>query len=314
MELGLSQEDLAAALGYKSRSTIAKIEAGENDVSHAKLERFAQVLGTTVSRLCADGSFAGNHSVAYRAADEVGGDCAAFRAGSVTAVILAGGRSTRNSSNIPNQFINVAGKPIIMYCLETYQRHPMVDAIYVVCLSGWEDILTAYVEQYGITKFAGTIPAGESGILSVKSAFDYLQGVCATDDIVVLQESTRPLVSEDIISKLLLACREMESAILCEPMDGYLQFFLSDNGAEYINRDCLIAMQSPEAYRMGVLQDVFGRAAEEGISFDDTCCGMMLYRLGYRLNFCEGQRNNFKVVRQEDLAILDVLLGQRNRY
>ena len=68
------------------------------------------------------------------------------------AVIIAGGSGSRMGQDIPKQFINVYDKPVIVYTMEAFQRHPMIDAIEVVCLDGWHDILRAYAKQYGITK------------------------------------------------------------------------------------------------------------------------------------------------------------------
>ena len=111
----MSQQELADAMGYRSRSTIAKIESGENDVSHKKIQRFATVLDTTPEQLVS------GYFPAPVAAEEGG---APHPKNKNIVIILAGGKSGRNLQNIPNQFINVHGKPILVYCMEAYQAHP----------------------------------------------------------------------------------------------------------------------------------------------------------------------------------------------
>lgn len=297
-ELKMSQQELADAMGYRTRSTIAKIESGENDVSQKKLQRFAAVLDTTVEALI--GGAAAVMPVVAPMAPE-------GRPKHI-AVILAGGKSGRNRQNIPSQFINVHGKPILVYSMDAYQAHPAVDEIYVVCLKGWENIVTAYAGQYGITKLRGLIPAGNSGIASLKNAVEYLRHRCEKEDCMIIQEATRPLVTVETISRLLTACDEKGSATICHSMRDYVQFNVSGQRARYVDRNIMIALQSPEAHRMELLWQVFDKAAAQRHSFSETCCTMLLYNLGYEINFVESSINNIKIVREEDIAALSALI------
>ena len=294
MELGLSQQELADKLGYKTRSTITKIEAGENSVPETKLPKFARVLDTSVEYLKTGISRRIEYTVPRKDGQRT------------VSIILAGGKSTRNQQNIPNQFINVLGKPVIIYVLEAYERHPAIDDIYIVCLQGWESIVRAYAEQFGIKKLRGIIPAGETGILSVKNGLEALN--CGDNDTIVLQESTRPLVTEEIISKLLYSCNG--AAAICEPMEDKVMFFRNDR-YEYVDRERLVDLQSPEAYNYSVLRGMFDKAEQEKHRLDESCCSLLLHNLGYDLNFVEGNHNNIKVVRQEDIAILAALLKSK---
>ena len=309
MELNLSQQDLANALGYKSRSTIAKIEAGENEVPFSKLSRFARALDTTVEYILTGSEIEASQNHLIQEYDS--------SPHKNIVIVLAGGKSTRNMQNIPNQFINVLGKPVIVYCLEAYQNHPAIDDIYVVCLKDWKTILEAYSKQYGISKLKGIVQAGETGIKSVRNGFESIKNKYAVNDIIVFQESTRPLVTEEMISKLLNACQRNGSAITCEPMEDYLQFQLSGDSiessyhSEYLNRYRIVAAESPEAYRLGTIIDVFEMADQKKHKYNETCFVMLLNSLGFDLKFFEGNHNNIKVVRQEDIAILSALLKNR---
>ena len=300
LEMGLSQQELADKLGYKTRSTITKIESGENSVSEARMAKFAKALDTTVEFLKT-----GNKIEYIEKKEEIKN-----RTGNKNvAIILAGGKSTRNMQNIPNQFINVLGKPVILYSLEVYQKHPLIDEIYVVCLKDWDGILKAYAEQYGISKLKGIILAGETGILSVKKGVEHLEDY-KDDVVVILQESTRPLITEEIISKLLFSIKSNDCVAVVEPMGDYIQF-VDDERKQYIERDKIVSLQSPEAYTIGTLRNAFKKAQSISHKMQETTCAMMMYNLGYNINFCEGNHNNIKVVRQEDIAILSALIRQK---
>ena len=301
-DLRMSQQELADAMGYKTRSTIAKIESGENDVSQKKLEKFAAVLNTSVEGLIS-GQFAAPAPLPGPGLSPSG----ASRSKNVV-LILAGGQSVRNQQNIPNQFINIRDKPVIVYCLEAYQVHPSIDDIYIVCLKGWENIVLAYAEQYGITKLRGLLPAGPSGITSVQNGLAYIQDRYLPTDTVIIQESTRPMVSVDMISKLLLACSEKGSATICQSMRDYVQFSISSHTARYIDRDTVVDLQSPEAHRLSLMAAVFDEAKKQQHPLTESCCTMLMYNLGYPINFIEGSVNNIKIVRQEDIAVFNALL------
>lgn len=85
------------------------------------------------------------------------------------ALIIAGGVGSRMGYDIPKQFINVYNKPIIIYTLETFQMHPQIDEIEVVCIDGWEDTLKTYCEKFGITKLKYIVKGGSTGQESIRN-------------------------------------------------------------------------------------------------------------------------------------------------
>ncbi len=296
-ELKMSQQDLADAMGYKTRSTIAKIESGENDVSGKKLRRFAEVLHTTAEALLT-GNYQPVVSVPQSAAAQ----------GKNAVIILAGGKSGRNRQNIPSQFINVNGRPILVYTMAAYQAHPLIGEIYVVCLKGWEGIVKAYAEQFAITKLRAIIPGGMSGIESLKNGIERARAGRTAEDIFIIQEATRPLVTGEMISRLIRAAEESGSATVGHNMKDYVQFDISGLRAQYVNRDSVIASQSPEAHRLSLIDSVFKKASLMGHKTDETCLTMLMHNLGYKINFIEGGINNLKIVHEEDIATFAALV------
>ena len=298
-ELKMSQQELADAMGYKTRSTIAKIESGENDVSQKKLMRFAAVLDTTAEALISGYAAADEEPILTQPGEGDGHRNAV--------IILAGGKSGRNKQNIPSQFINIHDKPMIVYCMDAYQAHPAIDDIYVVCLKGWEDIVKAYARQYRITKLRGLIPGGTTGVASLKNGVDCIKRRYAMDDTIIIQESTRPLVNPETISKLLQVCAEKGTATTCHTMNDYVQFDVSGGSPRYVDRDAVVALQSPEAHRLALILEVFDRARVQQHPLAESCCAMLMYNLGFPINFVEGGFNNIKIVREEDLTVFSAL-------
>ena len=308
LELGLTQQQLAEAVGYRSRSAIAKIESGASEVPLSKLVPLARALDTTVERLL-EGSFRD-----VRAGDSrkrtirLSGPAA-----KVAAIVLAGGRSTRNLQNIPNQFMTILGKPVVAYCLEVYERHPMVDDIFIVCLEGYRDIMAACVERYRIDKVVSIVDAGETGAESAKLGYlAVMERGYGPGDVVVFQESTRPLVSPEMVTRVVAAAREKGSAITGEPMSDNVQFYRGEDGlASYLDRSRVIDLQSPDAHKVSRLKQAFELAEASGDKLQASNVGMLMYGLSMPVSFCEGPHGNVKIVRQEDLSIAAALLKLR---
>ena len=85
------------------------------------------------------------------------------------AIIIAGGSGSRMGQEIPKQFINVYDKPVLVYTLEGFQKHPQIDAIEVVCIDGWHDVLLAYARQFNIDKLKWVVSGGSTGQESIRN-------------------------------------------------------------------------------------------------------------------------------------------------
>lgn len=301
-ELRITQQELANTLGYKTKSTIAKIEADVINVSSKKLFLFAKALDTTVEQL-----LLGTDSPSVISSSHI-----SKSENRNIVIILAGGKSTRNAQNIPNQFISVLGKPVIMYALEAYENHPLIDEIYIVCLKGWEDIVTSYANQYRISKLKAIVPSGETAILSAKNGVDYLRDFCKGDDLIIFQEATRPLVTEELISRLIQTAKEKGSAVIASPMNDHVQFLYDEYGSRYIDRNQIVSIQTPEAYFFNDLVSTFRSTDNSGYDYSETCVCMYMYNNRFRTVFVESSYNNMKIIRQEDVKILEAIIKNRN--
>ena len=133
------------------------------------------------------------------------------------ALIIAGGKGVRMQQEVPKQFLTVNEKPVIAYTLEAFQRHADIDAIAVVCIAGWENILCAYAREYGITKLKHIIPGGDCGQASIRNGVFELEKHYSRDDLVLVHDAIRPMVSAEIISDCIATATQYGSAIAVIP-------------------------------------------------------------------------------------------------
>ena len=227
------------------------------------------------------------------------------------ALIIAGGRGMRMGQEIPKQFLTVFDKPVIAYTMEAFEKHPDIDVIAVVCVEGWESILSAYARQYRITKLKHIIPGGENGQGSIRNGVFELEKHYAPEDIVLVHDAIRPMVSQDIISGCIATAREHGSAIVTVPCQEAMletEDQLSTHSA--YPREHLKRTQTPQGFPIGTLCDAHRLALQRGITNSVASCTLMV-ELGETVWFCAGSEKNIKLTTPDDLEIFKALLQMR---
>ena len=111
--------------------------------------------------------------------------------------------------SIPKQFLSVNERPVIIYTLEAFQNHADIDAIAVVCIEGWEQVLWAYAKQFNINKLKYVVPGGKNGQDSIRNGVFELEKYYDPEDIVLIHDSIRPMVSADIISDCIVKTKKI---------------------------------------------------------------------------------------------------------
>ena len=117
-----------------------------------------------------------------------------------TAIILAGGVGSRVGANVPKQFIEVNGKPVLVYTIEIYQKHPEVDAIEVVCHAKYIDYLHELIEKYHLTKVKWVTNGGETFQESCLNGIDFLEDKLQDDDMIMIHYGAAPFTSQKILT------------------------------------------------------------------------------------------------------------------
>lgn len=232
------------------------------------------------------------------------------------AIIIAGGVGSRMGQEIPKQFINVGEKPVIVYTLEAFQEHPLVDAIEVVCLAGWEQVLRAYARQYKNDKLKWVVKGGASGQESIRNGVYNFEGVLAEDDICIVHDSVRPMLDPEVITDVVRVAKERGNAVTSMPYNE--QIFLVDKKdsattTQYIPRETLRRVSTPQAYRFGLLDSKYHEAFEKGVGIDGSnYTNTMMVQLGVRLNFAVGSDRNIKLTTPENLEFFRAWATERD--
>lgn len=223
------------------------------------------------------------------------------------ALILAGGSGKRTEQDVPKQFMNVYDKPVIIYTLEAFQKHPDIDGIIVACLEGWEEILRAYAEEYGISKLRWIVTGGENGQASARRALETLRDICSGDDVVIIHDAVRPMVSSDIISDCIVTCRRCGnglSAIRCQ--ETIVQTEDGISGDVSIHRNDIMRVMTPQAYFYEKALWAHKIALERGIT-NAVYTNTLMLDLGERVYFSKGSSKNIKITTIEDVEIFKAL-------
>ena len=228
------------------------------------------------------------------------------------ALIIAGGSGQRMGQDIPKQFLNVHDRPVIIYTLEAFERHPNIDAIEVVCVEGWEAILRAYCKQFNIKKLENIVCGGENGQASIRKGIMDIFSRHGKDDLVLIHDAIRPMVSTDIISDCIRVARKYGNAITASPCaEAMLRTVDGVSSREQISRDNLKRTQTPQAAKLGDLIKAHKEAIEKGITSSVATCTMFI-ELGKTLYFSMGSEKNIKLTTTEDFEIFKALLSARH--
>lgn len=228
------------------------------------------------------------------------------------AIIVAGGSGKRMGQDIPKQFINVYDKPILLYTLESFERHPQIDAIEVVCLDGWHDVLRAYARQFNISKLKWIISGGASGQESIRNGVYNLEGKVQPDDIIVIHDGIRPLVDDTVLTDVLLKAKQYGNAVTSMPYNEQIFIINPDDNTttkQYIPRETLRRVSTPQAYRFDLLDEKYHEAFEKEIGiYGSSYTNTMMVELGVTLHFAAGSDKNIKLTTKDDLELFKAYL------
>ena len=226
------------------------------------------------------------------------------------AIIIAGGSGSRMGQDIPKQFLNVYDKPIIIYTLEGFQKHPQIDAIEVVCLEGWHDVLKAYAKQFNITKLKWVVSGGSTGQESIRNGVYNLEGKAAQDDTIIIHDGIRPLVDETVLTDVIIKAQQYGNAVTSLPYNE--QIFVIDDEkttTKFIPRETIRRVSTPQAYRFDLLDSKYHEAFEKQVGiYGSHYTNTMMVELGVTLYLAAGSDKNIKLTTKDDLEMFKAYL------
>lgn len=227
------------------------------------------------------------------------------------AIIFAGGTGQRmNTKTKPKQFLELHGKPIIIYTLEHFDQHELIDGIIVVCVEGWIDYCQKLVERFHIQKVKAIIPGGETGMLSRFEGVKKAMELYPDDTICLMHDGVRPMIDHDIITANIESVEKNGSAVTVAPAIETIAVRSTDNKVgQIIDRSKCQMAKAPQSFRLGVLYKVHKDAINAGIT-DCIDTAYLMQQSGHDVYTVEGSAENIKITTPTDFytfrALMDI--------
>lgn len=232
-----------------------------------------------------------------------------------TALIFAGGTGKRmNTRSKPKQFLEIHGKPVIIYTLEHFEYHEGIESIVVVCVKEYIEELKGLLRRFGITKVKKIVPGGDTGHDSIYQGLLAMEAMTQKDDIVLIHDGVRPLIDEELITLNINAVKKYGNAITCEAdKESQIRSFDGKTVFEMPPRDQMYTAKAPQSFYYGEIKTLYEMAEEDGIKSIDSAQLCSLYHT--ELHMVKSTSNNMKITEPADFyicrALYDALEGQQ---
>lgn len=221
-------------------------------------------------------------------------------------IILAGGVGSRMGADKPKQFVEILGKPILVYTIENFQNHPEIDAIEVVCVESHIDYLKELVEEYNLTKVKWIVAGGKEFQNSLMKGIDNLRNELSGEDIVLVQYGASPCTTADVISDAIRVCEihgnsspAMPSLFLLGSNDG-------DRSLNWVDRDQVIIHNTPQCFKFDYITNMYDEAVEKDlIDKVEPHTTSLMYLMGREIFLSKSNQTNIKITTKDDLDLFE---------
>lgn len=223
------------------------------------------------------------------------------------ALIFAGGTGQRMSTRSkPKQFLELHGKPVILYTLEHFEAHSEIDEIIVVCLESWIDELKGILRRYEIQKVVKIVPGGETGHDSIYNGLEAISAICNAEDIVLIHDGVRPLINEELISDNIAKVKEFGNAITVE---AATESVVCSKDGKVIDavpvRSEMYTAKAPQSFKFGTIWELYRKARKDGYQTIDSAHLCSLYHV--KMYMVKSSANNMKITAPLDYYIFRAL-------
>lgn len=228
------------------------------------------------------------------------------------ALIFAGGTGQRmNSKSKPKQFLEMHGKPILIHTLEYFEAHNQIDAICIVCLFGWENELKKQLKQYQIDKVKWIVEGGETGHDSIYNGLRVLKNKCSSEDIVLIHDGVRPLISEELITKNIETVKRYGNAITVEDAaESIVVMEDKSNTIEDMPRRSLCKVaKAPQSFYFKDIFEVHEMAQRDGFKSIDS--SDLMHHYGRKLYTVKSTPYNIKIATPSDYYVFRAIYEAR---
>lgn len=228
------------------------------------------------------------------------------------AVVFAGGTGQRmNTKTKPKQFLELHGKPILIYTLELFQQAPSIDGIVLVMLENWILYSKELIDQYRLSKVKAMVPGGETGQESIYKGIAKAHELYPDESIVLIHDGVRPLVDVETIERCIKCSLAKGNAITVSPAVETVALMSEDDSVgKILPRSICQMAKAPQCF---VLRDIYLnhlKAQKEGkLNFIDSASLMQHY--GDKLFTVEGPTENIKITTPGDFYIFRAIVDAR---
>ena len=228
------------------------------------------------------------------------------------AIIFAGGTGQRmNTKSKPKQFLELHGKPIIIYTLEHFEEHERIDGIIIVCVKAWIDYCQGLLDKFNIRKVKAIIPGGATGFLSRFEGVKKATELYPDDTICLMHDGVRPLIDHETISNNIKSVNDHGSAVTVAPAIETIAVRGEDNKVgQIIDRSKCQLAKAPQSFRLGDLKKVHMKAVQAGVQ-DCIDTAYLMQQNGYELFTVEGSAENIKITTPTDFYTFRALMDIR---
>ncbi len=220
-------------------------------------------------------------------------------------IIVAAGSGKRMRSAIAKQYIELKGRTILSYTIETFNNSENIDDIVLVTSSDAVDyVRREIIEKYGFDKVRTIV---EGGAERQDSVYKGLKAVDSDTDVVLIHDGVRPFVADKYIAELESIAMEFGGCVLGAPVKDTIKVCDSEG---YITdtpkRETLWLAQTPQCFKYDIIMKAYEKAEKEGYRGTDD--SMLAERLGIRIKMVKGDYDNIKITTPEDLYMGEVIL------
>lgn len=228
------------------------------------------------------------------------------------AIIFAGGTGQRmNTKTFPKQFLELHGKPIIIYTIEHFEKHEKIDGIIVVCVESWIEYCKELINKFNINKVKAVIPGGKTGLFSRFMGVKKATELYPEDTICLMHDGVRPLIDSEIISKNIESVEKYGSAVTVAPAIETIAF--KDNGnqvGQIIDRSKCQMAKAPQSFRLGELMTAHQKMIDTGVN-DCIDTAYLMQQTGHSVYVVEGSPENIKITTPTDFYTFRALIDAK---
>lgn len=218
------------------------------------------------------------------------------------AIVVAAGEGTRLGADRPKAFVGFKGEVLLARAIDLLEGHDAVDRMVLVVPADWEDPAELLADQLAAGKVAAVVAGGATRAESVAAGLAELPDAA---ELVLVHDAARPLASPELVSRVLAALADTDGAIPAIPVPDTIKRVSGESVVSTVDREGLVAVQTPQGFRVACLREAYDRPAGELRAATD--CASLLETAGMRVSWVEGERTNLKITTADDLRLAEAM-------